>query len=67
MPVLIGCFGSVCLTYSNGYTCTCVAGYSGLNCQSDINECASNPCVNGGSCTNAMYARPSALGLCFLL
>ncbi|XP_063431364.1 transmembrane cell adhesion receptor mua-3-like [Mytilus trossulus] len=32
--------------------CICVLGYTGVNCQTDINECASNPCANGGSCTD---------------
>ena len=32
------------------YTCTCDPGYTGVNCQADINECVSNPCQNGASC-----------------
>jgi hypothetical protein len=27
--------------------CTCVAGYSGTLCQTDTNECTSNPCQHG--------------------
>jgi hypothetical protein len=26
------------------FTCNCIAGYSGLTCQTNIDECASNPC-----------------------
>ncbi|XP_072176797.1 uncharacterized protein [Diadema setosum] len=35
--------------YSNasGFVCVCVAGYSGVNCEININECASMPCRNG--------------------
>ncbi len=33
-------------------TCTCNAGYTGNRCQTEINECASNPCMNGGVCTD---------------
>lgn len=33
-----------------GYSCSCPAGYSGTACQTDINECASAPCANAGSC-----------------
>ena len=33
-------------------TCTCATGYSGAQCQTNINECASAPCQNGGTCTD---------------
>ena len=32
------------------YTCSCVAGYFGNMCETDIDECASNPCTNGATC-----------------
>ena len=32
------------------YTCTCDQGYLGTNCQTDIDDCVSNPCQNGASC-----------------
>ena len=50
----------------NGYECTCLRGYSGINCQSrafpvfpDLilvvnqtgNKCAPNPCQNGAKCS----------------
>lgn len=35
----------------NTYMCDCVAGFFGVNCETDINECNSNPCQNGASCT----------------
>lgn len=34
------------------YNCSCPAGYTGYNCQTDTNECASIPCQNGGTCTD---------------
>ncbi|XP_052242513.1 uncharacterized protein LOC127852603 [Dreissena polymorpha] len=43
--------GQCQLTFA-GYSCSCPSGYTGKNCQTDINECATNPCSNGGTCTD---------------
>lgn len=34
----------------NSYSCTCQVGYTGLNCETEVNECAADPCVHG-NCT----------------
>ena len=39
-------------TASTHSPCICAAGYSGTLCQTDIDECASGPCENGGNCTD---------------
>ncbi|KAM5191574.1 neurocan core protein [Mantella aurantiaca] len=50
------CVHSPCLhmgtCQSNGstYSCICHKGYTGENCEIDIDECLSNPCQNGGTC-----------------
>ena len=31
----------------DGYICSCVAGYTGQRCDTNINECILNPCVHG--------------------
>jgi surface protein len=33
--------------------CVCNAGFTGQQCQTNINECASSPCENGGTCADA--------------
>ena len=39
-----------CYDNPNGasYGCLCNSGFTGINCESDINECQSNPCQNHG-------------------
>ncbi|CAG2222528.1 NOTCH2 [Mytilus edulis] len=44
------CINGHCNITNAGYTCTCDAGYTGVNCE--INPCMPNPCRNGGTCTN---------------
>ncbi|MFO0630997.1 MAG: DNRLRE domain-containing protein [Polyangiales bacterium] len=48
--------GGLCVNGSGGYACQCDAGYTGSNCEVDINDCASNPCRNGGVCTDGLNA-----------
>ena len=44
--------GSVCVPTANrGTTETCV--HLGGNCDIDVDECASNPCQNGATCTES--------------
>ncbi|XP_034035125.1 sushi, nidogen and EGF-like domain-containing protein 1 [Thalassophryne amazonica] len=39
-----------CITGNPSFTCSCLAGFTGRTCQIDVNECASYPCQNGGTC-----------------
>lgn len=52
----------------NTYTCACAPGYRGTNCEINIDECDSNPCYNGATCTvSTLYLHPiSALRITFL-
>ncbi|XP_040176616.1 neurocan core protein isoform X3 [Rana temporaria] len=39
-----------CQSNESTYSCICHKGYTGENCEIDIDECLSNPCQNGGTC-----------------
>ena len=49
----------ICADGVNTYTCQCPAGFTGDNCETNLNVCpATDPCQNGGTCkdgTNGFY------------
>ncbi|CAL8312412.1 unnamed protein product [Gadus morhua 'NCC'] len=42
--------GGRCLPQGRGYSCYCPQGYTGENCEIDVDDCQSDPCENGGTC-----------------
>ncbi|PAV78411.1 hypothetical protein WR25_15182 isoform Q [Diploscapter pachys] len=52
------CLQGDCITdpLTGNYQCICHPGYTGKNCDQDIDECAINPnrCYNGGICVNKL-------------
>ena len=52
--------GGTCVDVSNNataddyYVCLCLPGWEGVHCETDADECASNPCANGGTCTHGV-------------
>ncbi|XP_010886420.1 neurocan core protein isoform X2 [Esox lucius] len=42
--------GGKCLPQGQGYSCYCPQGFTGENCEIDVDDCQSNPCLNGGTC-----------------
>ncbi|XP_069385643.1 protein jagged-1a-like isoform X2 [Paralichthys olivaceus] len=47
-PCLNG--GTCSNTGPDKYHCSCRDGFSGVNCQSDVDDCLVNPCSHGGTC-----------------
>ena len=47
--------GGTCSIHpESGYLCTCATGFTGTNCETNINDCSPNPCMHGGTCTDAI-------------
>ncbi|KAI9535202.1 hypothetical protein NQZ68_002756 [Dissostichus eleginoides] len=51
--------GATCITTSQPsspprYTCKCPHGFTGTNCETEINECDSSPCQHNGTCSDLL-------------
>ncbi|XP_031561363.1 fibropellin-3-like isoform X2 [Actinia tenebrosa] len=42
--------GATCNNLVQNYSCTCIAGFTGKNCEHNIDDCKPDPCINGGTC-----------------
>lgn len=42
--------GAACLNTEGSYQCVCTAYWTGQNCDVDVRECDSKPCLNNGTC-----------------
>lgn len=55
---------ATCMNTGQGsYTCTCLPGFTGVNCELEMQECDSNPCRNGATCT--VSGKPARCIPCF--
>jgi len=43
-----------CIKDGDFYKCTCIDGYEGDRCQTNIDDCANNPCINDAVCTDGV-------------
>ncbi|KAG5313237.1 EYS protein, partial [Acromyrmex insinuator] len=51
------CMYGICLDNENStYSCYCIDGYTGINCEINWDECWSDPCLNGGTCNDGVAA-----------
>ncbi|XP_013863844.1 versican core protein, partial [Austrofundulus limnaeus] len=46
--------GSCYKSGSSVCSCNCAPGYTGHQCETEIDECQSNPCRNGGTCIDGL-------------
>ncbi|KIH43878.1 EGF-like domain protein, partial [Ancylostoma duodenale] len=46
------CVHGLCVDTLFARRCICDEGWTGENCEVNIDDCASQPCQNGGTCTD---------------
>ncbi|NXO38057.1 SVEP1 protein, partial [Locustella ochotensis] len=57
-----------CKQLGSGYICICPLGYTGLKCETQLDECKSSPCQNNGICKDGIgtfvcHCQPGYSGL----
>ena len=45
-------FNGMCIDGSNSFSCECQLGYTGDNCQINLDDCTAEVCGDSGTCTD---------------
>ena len=45
---------ATCINTAGSYQCICASGYTGIYCETNINECHSNPCLHTSTCIDGI-------------
>ena len=58
------CAGAQCLDVGHRVMCRCQPGFTGSRCETNIDDCAGNPCRNAGTCIDGIndYSCTCTLG-----
>ena len=46
--------GATCTDEVNDYSCECATGYTGEDCETNIDDCVGEPCLNGATCVDGV-------------
>ncbi|XP_053407261.1 cadherin EGF LAG seven-pass G-type receptor 2-like isoform X1 [Mercenaria mercenaria] len=46
--------GATCMSFVNAYSCKCVLGFDGTQCENNINDCTQDSCKNDGQCIDGI-------------
>ena len=55
--------GRRCFNGVNNLTCECLAGFAGLLCETNTDECLSNPCLHAATCNDLVSALDHSEGI----
>jgi hypothetical protein len=44
------CVNGTCVPNGSSYTCDCLDGFTGSRCETNVDDCAVEPCLNSGVC-----------------